>query len=509
MAREAPPPAPGQGRARAIAAKVLSAVVRWPLCALAPALVAFQRAATLAAAGLALTCALGCSLVIRRARGPAAHLPVLRVAYPMVIPAAVLVPLVAISLVRPVAGLGPGGWLLVLVTTQLVAVAVEGLRRSSSAPRRVRIAFVGDAAAARRLAEDLKGAPTQSCLLVGRIATAEEAAVEDGVRVIGRLGDLRRSLVAARVELVVLGGAVARLRVFDELAEGCLDLPIRLIELPAFYEEVFGHVPTAEINAAWFAHLVDAGARRPSPRVKRAVDVTVALALGLVTAPLLAVLAVIVRLDGGPAIFAQERIGEAGRPFRLFKLRTMRIGAGDSPAWAQENDPRTTRVGRVLRRWHVDELPQLWNVLRGEMSLVGPRPEQRPFVEQLERTLPFYRRRHLTRPGMTGWAQVRCGYARSEIGSAWKLCNDLYYVKHRSLGLDVLVLAETAGLLVFRSAVGAEPQATAWADASLAPEPEIVVRAASPPAAPPVPDSAMVAIGARSGRDGDSTGTGP
>jgi lipopolysaccharide/colanic/teichoic acid biosynthesis glycosyltransferase len=131
------------------------------------------------------------------------------------------------------------------------------------------------------------------------------------------------------------------------------------------------------------------------------------------------------------------------------KLRTMRVGADATAQWAEPEDPRITRVGAFLRRTHLDELPQLVNVLRGEMSLVGPRPEQPEFVERLERALPFYQRRHLMRPGITGWAQIRCGYAGSDIGSAWKLCHDLYYAKHRSVGLDLLILGETLSTLVF------------------------------------------------------------
>jgi len=166
-------------------------------------------------------------------------------------------------------------------------------------------------------------------------------------------------------------------------------------------------------------------------------------------------LALLVRRDGGPALFVQTRIGEGGRAFRLYKLRTMR--AGDEAAWAQDDDQRATPIGRIMRRTHCDELPQLWNILRGEMSFVGPRPEQVAFVARLEPALPFYQRRHLIRPGLTGWAQVRCGYAGTDVGAAWKLCHDLYYVKQRSIGLDLLLLAETAGLLTIGRAIGAQP----------------------------------------------------
>ena len=139
------------------------------------------------------------------------------------------------------------------------------------------------------------------------------------------------------------------------------------------------------------------------------------------------------------------------------KLRTMKIDAGSEAQWASSDDPRVTRLGRLLRRTHVDELPQLLNVLRGEMSVVGPRPEQPEFVAQLERSLQFYDRRHLLKPGITDWAQVRCGYARSDIGSAWKLCHDLYYLKHRSIPLDLVIIGETLRTVFIEAPPAVEP----------------------------------------------------
>jgi lipopolysaccharide/colanic/teichoic acid biosynthesis glycosyltransferase len=178
--------------------------------------------------------------------------------------------------------------------------------------------------------------------------------------------------------------------------------------------------------------------------------------------PLLPVLVLLIRRDGGPALFAQVRIGEGGHRFRLHKLRTMRVGSDASAQWACPDDPRITRIGAWLRRTHLDELPQLVNVLRGEMSLVGPRPEQPEFVDRLEQILPFYQRRHLMRPGITGWAQVRCGYAGSDVGSAWKLCHDLYYAKHRSAGVDLLILGETLATLAFKREPVMRPENVAF-----------------------------------------------
>jgi lipopolysaccharide/colanic/teichoic acid biosynthesis glycosyltransferase len=177
-------------------------------------------------------------------------------------------------------------------------------------------------------------------------------------------------------------------------------------------------------------------------RIRRMLDVLVAVALLLVTLPVLLLAMLLVRTDGGPAFYRQVRIGEGGRSFRLLKLRSM-SARGGGPAVTAAGDARITRVGRILRRTSIDELPQLWHVLRGEMTLVGPRPERPEIVTELERRFPHYTRRHLVKPGITGWAQLRCGYAGSELGTAWKLCHDLFYVKRRSVLADWLIIVET------------------------------------------------------------------
>jgi len=160
--------------------------------------------------------------------------------------------------------------------------------------------------------------------------------------------------------------------------------------------------------------------------------------------------ALAVRLDSpGPVLFGQDRVGRDGRVFRLWKFRSMVHGL-QAPGvhFAQADDPRITRVGRFIRRSRLDELPQLWNVLWGEMSLIGPRPEQVPLVREFATTLPSYPYRHLVRPGLTGWAQVQQGYADSLEGTRLKLSYDLYYVTHYSLALDLLIAAKTLHILV-------------------------------------------------------------
>ena len=194
-----------------------------------------------------------------------------------------------------------------------------------------------------------------------------------------------------------------------------------------------------------------AAAARPGPgasaSAKGAVDFVLALLLLVLTAPLVLTAVVLVRLTSrGPAIYAQTRLGRQGRPFTLYKLRTMAYDCEreTGPRWATPNDPRVTPLGRTLRKTHIDELPQLWNVLRGEMSLVGPRPERPEIAHQLERALPLYGERLLVRPGLTGLAQVQLPPDVDLAGVGRKLACDVYYIRHQGLGLDLRLLLSTA-----------------------------------------------------------------
>ena len=218
--------------------------------------------------------------------------------------------------------------------------------------------------------------------------------------------------------------------------------PVR--SLANVYEEHTGRLALAHISEGWE---VSAPLQRVSSYVfvKRILDTL----LVLIAAPIALVLGVIiwaaVRIDsGGKAIFSQQRVGRNGELFTLYKFRTMVDGAdADGPKFAVVNDERLTRVGRFLRRFRVDELPQLFNVLKGDLSLVGPRPEQPEFVDDFVHTIPFYAYRHLIRPGVTGWAQVNYGYADDEADTVEKLTYDLYYVKHMSVWLDLDVLGKS------------------------------------------------------------------
>jgi lipopolysaccharide/colanic/teichoic acid biosynthesis glycosyltransferase/glycosyltransferase involved in cell wall biosynthesis len=233
----------------------------------------------------------------------------------------------------------------------------------------------------------------------------------------------------------------ARLRLLGHLKMQHL----RLYSVEAVAELVSGRKTLPHMHDGLWAIDNDPG----YDRIKRLLDVCVLFALAPFWLPIAVVIAAAVRYDSkGPALFTQERVGRNGKMFKLYKFRSMVHGL-QAPGvhFAQAEDPRITRVGRVLRRTRLDELPQLWNVLRGEMSLIGPRPEQVPFVREFAATIPSYPYRHLVRPGLTGWAQVQQGYADSADSTRIKLSYDLYYVAHYSLALDLLIAAKTCKIV--------------------------------------------------------------
>lgn len=213
--------------------------------------------------------------------------------------------------------------------------------------------------------------------------------------------------------------------------------------LVSVYEEHTGRLAIVHLLEGWELTVPLEG-RGPYVRTKRLLDTFLVLLASPVALVLGLVVGLAIRLDSpGPVIFRQRRVGLEGRTFTLVKFRTMRWDGVSEPRFAAKGDSRLTRVGKVLRRVRMDELPQLWNVLRGDLSLVGPRPEQGPFVDHFTETIPFYTHRHLVRPGITGWAQVNFGYADSEANTIEKLSYDLYYIKHVSPWLDLEVLGRS------------------------------------------------------------------
>jgi exopolysaccharide biosynthesis polyprenyl glycosylphosphotransferase len=320
--------------------------------------------------------------------------------------------------------------------------------------RKVPLAVVGDERFARNLAAELEQIRPAAFNVAGWLGSEPISPAVDSPPWLGDVSDACEVFAKHGIELVVHAPMteISRPRTADvqeQLAASCLETDARLIWANQFCEDVLGHVPLGATNAAWFRYLMHPRYRAGSVVGKRAFDLVVGTLLAVAAAPLLAVAAIAIHAEGGgPALYRQRRIGQRGREFEMFKLRTMRRDAErEGPQWSGDDDDRVTRVGRFLRRTHIDELPQLLNVLRGEMSLVGPRPERPEWAASLRDEVRFYDRRHLAKPGMTGWAQVRCGYSGSTSGTAFKLCHDLYYLKYRSVPRDLLIMFETIVVL--------------------------------------------------------------
>lgn len=315
-----------------------------------------------------------------------------------------------------------------------------------------RVLIVGTGRDARQVYRDLTRPLQRSAEVVGFLPVSGMEGVEVDPRLMlpaGSLIDVVRNL---RVDEVIVAvrerrGGVLSLR---ELLD-CKLAGIRILDLSSFFERVEGQIRLDSLRVSWLIY--GDGFRQGLLRtlVKRCFDLVVGLLLLLVSFPFMIVTAILIVLeDGAPVFYAQERVGLGGRTFRVIKFRSMRRDAekDGKPRWASSNDDRVTRVGRVIRKLRIDELPQLFNVLSGDMSLVGPRPERPYFVDQLTQQIPFYAVRHCVKPGVTGWAQVRYQYGASVDDAAEKLQYDLYYVKNHTLVLDTLVLFETVRVVL-------------------------------------------------------------
>ncbi len=269
--------------------------------------------------------------------------------------------------------------------------------------------------------------------------------------VVGSIEDIPTLVRAMSVDRVVVSLADARGTLpMDKLLEMRLD-GIAFDHMATVYEEYTGKIALENLRPSWL--IFSSGFRKGRLLLagKRVLDIAVA-AIGLLLGlPLLIICAIAVRLDShGSVLYRQQRVGQQGRLFDLFKFRSMGqdAEAKTGAVWATVGDPRVTRIGRIMRRSRLDELPQLWNVLRGDMSIVGPRPERPEFVESLAKDIPFYGQRHTVKPGLTGWAQVSYSYAGSVDGTMEKLQYDLFYIKNLSLPLDLFIMFCTAKIVL-------------------------------------------------------------
>lgn len=308
------------------------------------------------------------------------------------------------------------------------------------------------------------GLPTKKILLVGDGPIAEELAhylgenPQHGYRLAfwmkqglhdSEFNHLYQIILANKISTIVVPAHLKKDIRATRLIYRNLVLGIEVMDLATLYERVFQKVPLAELEEGWFLENI-AKSHELYETLKRPVEVVLSCALLIGLAPLLFLIALTIRLTSrGPAIFSQRRIGKGGRSIRIHKFRTMRIDAErDGPQWSKAHDPRNTPLGHFLRRTHLDEFPQLWNVLKGELSFIGPRPERPEFVSLIEQSVPFYTLRHLVRPGVSGWAQVNYRYGASVQDAYEKLQYDIYYLKNRSVALDTLITLRTIRFFV-------------------------------------------------------------
>jgi exopolysaccharide biosynthesis polyprenyl glycosylphosphotransferase len=336
------------------------------------------------------------------------------------------------------------GLLLIMAAGILVASATFETLAARRLPRRRSLIVVGASDGGTELVSELVCRPELPFRCLGVVCDHGEARRLPNALVLGKLKDLTEIVRSHRPDVVVVSRAHERGAAVSKLVDSA-SIGFRLVGIPEFSEHAFGRVPIEHLSPTWFMS-GDLYPHSFSRATKRLLDVTLAVPALLVTALLFPVIALLVHWSGpGPVFFRQRRLGEGGNEFEMLKFRTMRDGAEKpgEPRWAEEFDPRVTRVGRVLRRTRLDELPQLWNVLRGEMSIVGPRPERPEFLALLHEEVPYWTQRLMIKPGITGWAQVRRGYTSDVNGTAEKLAYDLYYLKHRGLVLDLAIILKT------------------------------------------------------------------
>jgi sugar transferase (PEP-CTERM system associated) len=341
-----------------------------------------------------------------------------------------------------------------VVTATIVSASLLGWRAAfrwaaTQVGPRERLLLIGRSATANTFERELAERSHHGVEIVGFVE-AQPGAGSDA-RSLGAFEDLPAIVRAHAVDRVVVNLADARGKLpMEKLLEMKLQ-GVTFADLASVYEECTGKIALENLRPSW---LIFSNGFRKSAMVlivKRAIEVTIAAVALVLCLPLLLVLAAaIVLTSPGPAVYSQLRVGQNGRVFRVYKLRSMRNDAEreSGAVWSKPGDPRITRIGRILRRTRLDELPQLWNILIGNMSLVGPRPERPEFVQELAKQIPLYKLRHVVKPGLTGWAQVRYTYTASVEDTMEKLQHDLFYIKNLSLRLDLFIMFETVKTVV-------------------------------------------------------------
>lgn len=329
------------------------------------------------------------------------------------------------------------GSALLLVPWFYLSATLAGAGRSS-AEQRDRVVVVGPAELEGELAGELAANPERPASVVFHLTEEAAAAVEGSSR------PLVDAVRASNASVLVLSGPAQNNERIVDQAASLHESGVRVRTQSLFYEEWLGKIPVTDLGRVSLFFDIGEVHRERFGRFKRLIDVAAGIA-GLLVLAVAIPFVVLGNLVGnrGPLFYAQERVGRGGSVFRILKFRSMRDDDSIPTDWTAEDDPRITHFGGMLRRSHLDELPQMWNILRGDLSLVGPRPEQPRYVAELVDKLPFYNLRHMVRPGLTGWAQVKYGYAGDERDALEKLQYDFHYLRRQSLAFDLRIVART------------------------------------------------------------------
>jgi len=315
-----------------------------------------------------------------------------------------------------------------------------------------RLLFLGNGEIAGLLEQELSLLQDPGYEIVGYVGQEPERPVALSAPHLGEVDAVQEVAIKHDVSLVVVAMSERRRRLPLIELLNCRLAGIKVEEAELLYERLTGKIPVQRLRPSYLIFSEGFQCSKMQFAIKRTMDVTLALVGLLITLPLCVIVAGLIKLDSkGPMLFRQRRVGKDGRIFTVFKFRSMRPDAESrGPQWAAEDDDRITRVGRVIRLTRIDEIPQMWNVMRNEMSFVGPRPERPFFVDELRKQIPYYMERLLAKPGITGWAQINYRYGSSVEDALTKLQYDLYYIKHLSIFLDLLILVGTVKVILLR-----------------------------------------------------------
>ena len=316
------------------------------------------------------------------------------------------------------------------------------------------VLIIGAGWAGKTISQEINRSQKSGLRTVGFIDDdpTKKGKLVDGVPVLGDRYTIDKVIRKNDIDLIVAAITHEKHADLIKALINCSWKGVDIIDMPAIYEQLTGKIPFKHINNMWMLHIAIDKPKLYSRLIKPIIEAVIAMMLCVLLIPAIVIIAILIKIGSrGRIFYTQERVGKDGRKFTIIKFRTMVENAEShsGAVYASDNDPRITKIGRFLRKWRLDEIPQLLNVIKGDMSLIGPRPEREVFIREFEEKIPFYTQRLLVRPGLTGWAQAKYPYASSIEQTEEKLQYDLYYIKNMSFILDVVVMLKTIRVVLF------------------------------------------------------------